>query len=231
MIRINLLGVARQKTRKSASSFLGGAARTGTQAACALVVLVALAGIGLWYWQLSTQSTRLAAQITQARTEAERLKGVLDEVKRAEERRADLEQRIKVIEELRLAQAVPVQLLAHVSHSVPDQLWLTGLDQKGDTVQIEGRTSTLISLADFVANLGTNKLVTKPIDIVNSEVEGASAQSKNGVDIIKFSVKAPLTPSTPVGEEKTDSTKPGARGAKPPAAAGAPAGAKPRPSA
>jgi Tfp pilus assembly protein PilN len=230
MIRINLLGVGRQKARKTTTTSLFGAAQR-TQAACALVMLIAMAGIGGWYWSLSQQSARMTAEVTKARGEVERLKAVLDEVKRAEERRADLEQRVKVIEDLRLAQSVPVQLLAHVSNSLPEALWLTALDQKGDFVQIEGRTTTLISLADFVANLGTNKLVTKPIDIVNSEVEGANAQSKGGVDIVKFSVKAPLTPTTPPADPNADSAKAGGRGAKPPAGAAATAGAKPRPSA
>ena len=99
---------------------------------------------------------------------------MLAEVKRAEDRRAQLQQRVAIIEELRRGQSVPVQLLDHVSRSMPDLLWLTALDQKSDAVSIEGRTTTLISLADFVGNLGTNKLVAKPIDIVNSQVETSS---------------------------------------------------------
>jgi type IV pilus assembly protein PilN len=150
---------------------------------------------------------------------------VLDEVARAEARRAELKQRVAVIEDLREGQSVPVQLLDHVSRSVPDMLWLTALDQKNDAVQIEGRTTTLISLADFVANLGTNKLVTKPIDIVNSEVEASSSQSKNStVDVIKFSVKAPLTPRHPQGDVAAGAAGAAGRGAKPPAS-GTPAAA------
>ena len=117
---------------------------------------------------------------------------VLAEVKRAEDRRGQLQQRVAIIEELRRGQSVPVQLLDHVSRSMPDLLWLTALDQKSDAVSIEGRTTTLISLADFVGNLGTNKLVAKPIDIVNSQVESSSPGATQGTELIKFSVKAPL---------------------------------------
>jgi type IV pilus assembly protein PilN len=197
MIRINLLGVERQHVRKSTPFLLDPAQRT--LFGCSLVLGVTILGLSGWYWHLSRESARLAGEIATAQQEMARLQTVLQEVKRAEERRAQLQQRVEIIQELRRGQSVPVKLLDHVSRSVPDMLWLTTLDQKVDAVSIEGRTTTLVSLADFVANLGTNALVSKPIDIVNSEVEAANSgpRTGDGVDVIKFSVRAPLVPSTP----------------------------------
>ena len=191
MIRINLLGVERQKARKTAT-FLDANQRV-TFACCAVFGLTALA-IGGWYWSLSSQASGLQTEIAAAQAEASRLTKVLAEVKRAEDRRGQLQQRVAIIEELRRGQGVPVQMLDHVSRSMPDFLWLTALEQKADSVHIEGRTTTLISLADFVGNLGTNKLVQKPIDIVNSEVESKCSQNcPADQDVIKFAVNAPLT--------------------------------------
>ena len=190
MIRINLLGVERQQPRKTASFTLFDAAQR-TTFVCCLVFGLAAMGIAAWYWSLSRAADKVAADIALAQAEIVRLQPVLAEVARAEERRAQLKQRVDIIEELRQGQSVPVKLLDHVSRSLPDMLWLTALDQKADAVNIEGRTATLISLADFVANLGTNKVVSKPIDIVNSEVE-ASTDPKQGAEVIKFLVKAPL---------------------------------------
>jgi hypothetical protein len=93
-------------------------------------------------------------------------------------------------------------------------LWLSALDQKVDEVNIEGRTTTLISLADFVANLGTNRLIAKPIDIINSQVETASSGTGVGVDLIKFSVKAPLAQTAPVADAAAAAA---GLGAEPPA--------------
>ena len=129
MIRINLLGVERQKTQKSAS-FIDASQRT-TFACCLIFGMTAL-GIGVWYWSLGREATRLDIEIATAQREATRLKVVLAEVKRAEDRRSQLQQRVAVIEELRRGQSVPVQLLDHVSRSMPDMLWLTALDQKSD---------------------------------------------------------------------------------------------------
>jgi type IV pilus assembly protein PilN len=201
MIRINLLGVQRQVARKTASfSFLDPNQRA-TFACCAIFGATAL-GIGGWYWSLSSRAAALDTEIAAAQAEVTRLNKVLVEVKRAEERRGQLQQRVAIIEELRRDQSVPVQMLDHVSRSMPDFLWLTALEQKVDDVTIEGRTTTLISLADFVANLGNNRrLVEKPIDIINSQVEGNSGSgAAQGDEVIKFSVKAPMArPGAPKG--------------------------------
>jgi Tfp pilus assembly protein PilN len=105
-----------------------------------------------------------------------------------------------------------VQLLDHVSRSVPDSLWLTQMQQEGGTLTIEGRSTTLIALSDFVGNLGTNPLLIKPIEIVNSEVDNTStaAQTRSGlppVETIRFTVKAQVAGVAPKGR--------GGRGAAP----------------
>ena len=88
-----------------------------------------------------------------------------------------------------------MQLLDHISRSLPDMLWLTELRQDGGAVTIEGRSTTLIALSDFVGNLGTNALVQKPIEIVNSQVaEAARGQegAANGQTLISFTVRVQL---------------------------------------
>ena len=215
MIRINLLGVERQVARKTASfSFLDPNQRATF--ACVVIFGATALGVGGWYWQLSQKAAALDTEIAAAQAEVTRLNKVLVEVKRAEDRRGQLQQRVAIIEELRRGQGVPVQMLDHVSRSMPDFLWLTALEQKPDDVTIEGRTTTLISLADFVANLGTNKLVEKPIDILNSQVEANTGGPKEQADeLIKFSVKAPLA--------KPATAAPGAATAKTAVPAGQPA--------
>ena len=47
--------------------------------------------------------------------------------------------------------------------------------QNGADLTIQGRSTTLIALSDFVGNLGTNPLLIKPIEIVNSQVETVPA--------------------------------------------------------
>jgi Tfp pilus assembly protein PilN len=121
---------------------------------------------------------------------------VLAEVQRFEQRRTQLQQRVSLIEQLRGGQSVPVQLLDHVSRSLPDMMWLTGVDQQKGEMTIEGRSTTLIALSDFVGSLGESNLVQKPIEIVSSQVETMQPLVTGGVsaDVIKFTVKAQLAP-------------------------------------
>jgi type IV pilus assembly protein PilN len=195
MIRINLLGVPRPSVRKASSFTLLDPSQRATFACCVIFGATAL-GVGGWYWSLTSKAAALDIEISAARAEVTRLNKVLAEVKRAEDRRGQLQQRVAIIEELRRGQGVPVQMLDHVSRSMPEFLWLTALEQKADDVTIEGRTTTLISLADFVTNLGTNKLVEKPIDIINSQVEQTGGPTQTE-ELIKFSVKAPLSKPAP----------------------------------
>jgi Tfp pilus assembly protein PilN len=85
-----------------------------------------------------------------------------------------------------------VQLLDHISRSLPEMLWLTDLKQDGSFITIEGRTTTLIGLSDFVGNLGTNAVLQKPIEIMDSGAESAAeaARSTVGPELIRFKVRA-----------------------------------------
>lgn len=204
MIRINLLGAERQKA-KSAARF---DASQQLSALCGLVVVASVAGIGFWYWKLGNDAVQLDAQIVSLKREAARLDSVLAEVKVFEDRKATLQSRVALIERLRQGQTVPVQLLDHVSRSLPDALWLTDLKEEGDFVTIEGRTTTLIGLSDFVNNLGTNAVLQKPIEILDSAAEvGATQPGAAGPELIKFTVRAgvnglPAPPEDAKGAKK-----------------------------
>jgi type IV pilus assembly protein PilN len=193
VIRINLLGVERQKVKKAAPAFDIGQRLT---VACSLILVLGLLGIGWWYWSLNTTTTELDSEIARSQQEATRLRSLLNEVKQFEDRRAQLQQRVTLIEQLRGGQSVPVQLLDHVSRSLPDMLWLTTMEQKEGAVTIEGRSTTLIALSDFVGNLGSTPLLAKPIEIVNSQVETttntAGPRGAPPIETIKFTVRAQL---------------------------------------
>jgi type IV pilus assembly protein PilN len=217
MIRINLLGTERKQAPRKAPSFDVGQRLT---VACSVILVGAFVGVGWWYWSLNNEVARLDAEIVARQQEAARLQSLLVEVQQFEAQRAQLQQRVQLIEQLRSGQSVPVQLLDHVSRSLPDMMWLTDMTQEGGAVTIDGRSTTLIGLSDFVGNLGNTTLLKKPIEIVKSQVE--SARTTGGtpgaapVELITFTVKAELASS---GRTGGAGPAPAAgRGAPPPAA-------------
>ena len=155
--------------------------------------------------------------VAMAQQQAAALRPVIAEVQQFEARKTQLQQRVQLIEQLRGGQSVPVQILDHVSRSVPDMLWLTQLDQQKGEMTIEGRSTTLIALSDFVGNLGQTDLLQKPIEIVSSQVESVPAATPQQVatDVIKFTVKAQLKaqPEATVASAKpVVPVRPGAQG-------------------
>ena len=223
MIRINLLGRERQVKKKAIAFDIG----RRVTALCSVLLMLTAVGIGYWYYSLRQHSTELDAAILSAQREQTRLQSIIREVAAFDEQRSALQERVTLIEQLRSGQSIPVQLLDQVSKSLPDMLWLTDLDQKGNDVTIEGQSTTLIALSDFVGNLGNSSLLVKPIEIVNSQVDSVAipGQKAAKVDLIKFTVKAQLVPPKNAPPPLPARGRGAARGATPsPAGRGAAGG-------
>jgi len=187
MIRINLISQAREKPRRRvpAASLVGSGQKITV--ACTLILMLAALGVGWWYWSLRKEAAKLTDDIAAAETETKRLQALIVQVRQFETRKAQLEQRVTLIETLRRGQSSPVHVLDAISRSMPDMLWLTQLDQKGADLTIEGRCLNLTSISDFVDNLGRSGWFKKPVEIVNSQVETATAGAG---ELIKFTVRA-----------------------------------------
>jgi len=186
MTRINLVSQVREKPRRIATTGIVGSGQKIT-IACTLILALAALAVGWWFWSLRKESARLADDIAAAEQETARLQTLIVQVRQYEERKAQLQQRVTLIEQLRRGQSSPVHVLDAISRSVPDLLWLTQLDQKGADVTIEGRCMTLTAVSDFVDNLGRSGWFKKPVEIVDSQVESNPAGS---ADIIRFTIKA-----------------------------------------
>jgi type IV pilus assembly protein PilN len=195
MIRINLLAVERERTKRRTGALFPTAHRV--TAAASLIVVGTMLGLGWWYWDLQRTSARLDADISAAERETQALRSVLAQVQKFETRKAQLQQRVTLIEQLRQGQGGPVRALDEVSKAVPDRLWLTEMKQEGQVYVISGMTTSLTGLSDFVANLETSRWFRRPIDIIDSQVE---ANAKSG-EIFKFSIRAgfqnPDAPKSP----------------------------------
>ena len=207
MIRINLLGSERKKAPRAV---VFGAGQRLTML-CSLIMVAAVAGVGWWYWSLSRASSQLETEIAAAQQEAARLRSMMAEVEAFEAQRARIQERVALIEELRGGQSLPVQLLDHVSRSLPDMLWLTSLTQDATQVTIVGNSRTLVALSDFVGNLGGGSVLRRPIEIVDSQVQGDRDAAS---EVIQFTVRAQLNKPEPKPEEPAGRGARGARAAR-----------------
>ena len=207
MIRINLLAVDRSAPKRA---LVIPSAHRVTIGASLILVVTALA-IGWWFWSLRQTSVQLDLDIAKAELETQQLRSVLAQVQKFEARKAQLTQRVTLIEQLRRGQSAPVQVIDEISKSMPDRLWLTELKQVGSDFTISGFAASLPSLSDFVANLEATKWFKRPVEILDSQVQ---SDPKAG-DLVKFSIKGALNdpeapPPVPVAAGRG-----AGRGAKP----------------
>jgi len=210
VIRINLLRAVRPPERTRLATL-----DAAVPLACAAVLLVSALGLGWWYWSLARQEETVAAELVTARQEAERLRGVIAEVAQFEHRKAQLRERVDLIEQLRANQSVPVRIVDAVSRSLPDMLWLTHMKQTGPDLLIEGRSTTLIALSDLVGNLGNTPIFERPVELIDSQMEptGGGGAGVSAPEVIRFTVKARLAGMTLPGTPDAASApaRPGAR--------------------
>jgi type IV pilus assembly protein PilN len=204
MIRINLLAVERERTKKrggggggGGGSFIPAAHRVTIGAS--LILLATVLGVGWWFWYLQNRSSRVDEDIKKAEIEIQQLKSVLAQVQKFEARKGQLQQRVTIIEQLRKGQQAPVHVLDEISKSVPDRLWLNEVTQTSADFTMHGWTSSLSAVSDFVANLEATRWFKRPVEILDSQVQ---SDAKTG-DLVKFSIKAtfadPSAPAAPAG--------------------------------
>lgn len=158
--------------------------------ACSLILVLTALGAGWWYWSLDKQAKRIEDDIATGQREAERLRALIAQVNQFEARKAQLQERVSLIEDLRKGQAGPVRLIDEISRSLPDMLWLTEIKQAGQELTIAGRCTALTALSDFVGNLELGGYFNKPVEIIETQVDPQRAPG--GVDVIRFSVKATI---------------------------------------
>jgi type IV pilus assembly protein PilN len=183
MIRINLVAGERRAAKPAAQSFQIGQKVT---AAGSLLLIVTALLVGWRYWATSQEESQIAADIETARGEEARLAEVLKQVTEFEGQRAQLQQRVSLIDELRRGQTAPVHIIDQISRSLPELTWLTSVKQEGYDVTIEGHCTSLTALSDFVGNLEATRYFKRPVEIVMSEV--VSGQNA-GPDLIRFAIK------------------------------------------
>jgi type IV pilus assembly protein PilN len=190
VIRVNLAG-ERRAVKKRAPILAGQRVPIGA----VLILGASTALIGYRFWKVTEDSKQLDVEIAAAQQETARLHSVITQVQQFEQRRAQLQQRVSLIEQLRREQTGPVHILDEISRAMPEMLWLTQIKQSvtGADVVIDGRATTLTSLSDFVAALEASGYFQRSIEIVSTATEPITAttlKSAPATELIKFQVRA-----------------------------------------
>ena len=111
--------------------------------AASLILIGTALLVGWWFWSLHQASIRVDEDLVKGEREMQQLRSVLAQVQKFESSKAQLQQRVTLIEQLRRGQGGPVHILDEISKAVPERLWLTDMTQKGDDIVLAGMTTSL----------------------------------------------------------------------------------------
>ncbi len=189
MIRVNLLTVERVRAKKKFTFNVG----QKLTVACSAVLILAGLFIGWRYWTLQRDVKQLDDEIAAAQKEKARLNSIIQQVQQFDGQKAQLQQRVTLIEQLRKGQSGPVHMLDQISRALPPMLWLTELKQNEKTpeeVLLEGRCTNLTALSTFASNLEATGYFKRSVEIVSTTTESA----KEAGDLVKFQIKAVFQP-------------------------------------
>jgi Tfp pilus assembly protein PilN len=149
MIRINLLEQTQPSVDVRPKISLGKPAELAGVA----IVVLAIAFVGVRWYALSSSIANLKSDIDQANAELAELEDALALIETHKAKKEALNQRVRLISDLKRRQQVPVHLLDRLSRELPDFLWLEGLEESGGTVKISGKGTTYNAVSNFYNNL------------------------------------------------------------------------------
>jgi type IV pilus assembly protein PilN len=198
MIHINLLPV-REERRKA------GARQLALVLVGALIGSMLLSGAVHWKVRHDISSTRALTVATQK--EIDRFEPQLKQVEEFKKTKAEIEQKLDVIQGLNEARSGPVHMLDELATHTPDRIWISKVSVHNGRMLMEGMSLDNELVALFLTALEESPYF-KSVELVETQ-----AKEKDGFRLNAFEVSAVLT----------------APGAEKRAAEGAPAAPEPAP--
>ena len=158
MIRINLLGAQKGKNKRSAASAAAvmevGDVGSPKMKVLVVLVLAGLVNAGYWY-QLDKQHKDIAAKMEVALRKNAELADVKARYMERQREAENYKRRVDVIDQLRAAQAGPVNLLNTIGQTVnsTEAVWLNSMKDQGTSVDIDGMALSTDAVASLISNL------------------------------------------------------------------------------
>ena len=187
MIRINLLGQVRPKSARRPVDT--GAALPVVFIGAGLVLGALVLGFFYYTWQkqLNEENARIKV-LTAQKADLEQTKM---QVEAFEKQKVVLQQRVATIEQLQRDRTGGQELLDMVANTVSrtENLWLTEMTRKGNTLAIEGSSASINSVANFITALKRSGYFSKV------EIKESKQDEKNlAVQTFVFQISAEITP-------------------------------------
>jgi type IV pilus assembly protein PilN len=146
MIRINLLPVRVAKKREM-----------GRQILVLFALVIAGAGVGnyMWYADRKAEFNQNAQGIAQVKAKITELEKVIGEVSKINDRKAEVEKKLGVLDNLRKGRSGPVKMMDALAGAMPKKLWLKSFGEEKGGVKIAGSAISHDEVAEFMRGLSS----------------------------------------------------------------------------
>jgi type IV pilus assembly protein PilN len=188
MIRINLLGQARPRAGRRRQVDTGAALPLVFIGIGAVVGFVVLA---YFYHSLQTQLNDENNRIKVLTAQKTELQVIKQQVESFEKQKVVLQQRVGVIEQLQRDRTGGQELLDMVANTVSrtENLWLSSMTRKGNTIAFEGASASINAVANFITSLKRSGYFQKV------EIKESKQDEKNtGIQTFLFQISAEIGP-------------------------------------
>jgi Tfp pilus assembly protein PilN len=189
MIRINLLGQTRPKS-----------ARRPVDTGAALPAVFIGAGVllgglvlGYIYYSWANQLTAENNRIKQLQAQKNELQQTKLQVEQFEKQSKVLQVRVDTIEKLQRDRTGGQELLDMVANTVSrtENLWLTTMSKKGNTINIVGSSASINAVANLITAMKRSGYFNKV------EMDDTKEEEGKGVKTFTFKLNAEINPSAP----------------------------------
>ena len=177
MITINLLPVREERRKASARQFL-------LVVGAAVAASVALSAAHHWWYKTEVSAAKDA--VAQIQREIDGYAPQLAQVEKFRAAKADIEKKLAVIDELSDARSGPVHLFDEIATHLPERMWLTQMDVKGQQLTIEG-----VSLDNELVALFLTAMNASPY-FADVELLETQAKEVDGYKLNAFEMSAQL---------------------------------------
>jgi len=158
------------------------------------MLLVVGFGIGIAHSNINEKIVIEQARVAQMQRDIDQFKPQLKQVAEFRKKKANLEKKIDVIDELDRARSGPVRVMSELAMRTPERLWLKSLKTTGGEIQLKGLSLDNELVAVFLRGLSDSEYFDS-VDLDGTKLEGGQGALK----LVSFGIRAQLVNPKPEG--------------------------------
>ena len=152
-----------------------------------LVLLIVMGGIGFVHSEMSERILLSRARVAQMQRDIDQFKPQLEQVAAFRKKKAELEKKIGVIDELDRARGGPVRVMSELAAKTPERLWLVSVKTSAGKITLKGESMDNELVAVFLRGLGDSKYF-KDVDLNGTKLIGGSGDMR----VVSFEINAAI---------------------------------------